>query len=1169
MRNWKVLYLTAGILGCLVLNGCSPDNEGGFEDEYSMTMVSPEVLVQGMNFPWGVHIIDNTDQDGIGEGSVLTPGQILVANRGSVGQWSNSVLAVDPQSAAVQVYTDGNRLDLNGMPATDGPLDVAFTGPFVWIANDAGGLGSVAVTDPNTAKGPNGPSGNPGDPVDGPTGTGVFGSDDFGFIVLDVFPEEDAEDVPQNTRIEILFSQPVDPATVTKTSFVVDVDYSPMSPDPEDPEGEFQFSPDFTRVKFIYDGYLAEATRYRIKLDKDLTDYRGFELDGDLRSPGPDDFESYFTTGSGNPRVVWVDPPDQTSMVPVDTTIEVTFSEAVRESTVTGSSFYLLDIEGSKIDAVISVYTDLIRARLVPDEPLERNATYTINVLSKVEDLAGNPLDQIPGEYPDPFTSTFSTGASDDNPPFVTSISPADGAQGVEPRPLISVVFSEDISASSRLGQYFSLTGPNGLINGMIEWPAESQLEFTPGNDLIEDVTYTITVSDVLKDLVGNHLDGDRDGMAGGDFVSTFSTGWERLYVTSSFPSDGDVAVSISTYIYINFSKAVNASTINTSTFYLAPEVSPSNHVPSSVWVNPGNMGATLKPDAFLDEDTRYIITVTTDVADTAGNPLDQEAGLPLDPFVANFVTGGEDKTPPCVVDIIPGDGDENVPITIVITAQFGEPILPSTVSSSSFTLTGPTGNVPGEFGFENGNATVVFYPTVELISSEIYTVMLTTDITDTSGNGLDGDCNGSTGPNFTISFTTGLGGLVINEVVVDPQQDWNDSESGDGVPFNSIPGSGSITTSDEWIEIYNASSQTFNIMNWTLEMVDTTPEVHIIGGGSGTEVLIPPTSTLSQFEPGSYLIIGNPIGSNNNDTFFALKNTQGNIVDDVEIGDDPEGDGDGDGAPEAGEDGNADDMTNEAVARFPNAFDTDDDQLDFAKQMATIGADNSGGASRYGPYAGAFQEAEGLVGMSGIVSAGLSPDDSSGLNLLYFVSHADRNAVYGIDFDDGPYYAYTGVEAPMALEFIPFYDDSGVPLPGQGYLFIINPVDGNVARIRMVPSGEVGHPHTVSIPDSQGQDSQLFLTFPNMSDPVGLAYSNIHDRLYLACRGNGLIIEFSVDGTMTEIFDTGLGSNSIGGIDVGDFGYGEVVVISYTGGERIDLGDGPSGSLLYFNPHP
>jgi len=347
--------------------------------------------------------------------------------------------------------------------------------------------------------------------------------------------------------------------------------------------------------------------------------------------------------------------------------------------------------------------------------------------------------------------------------------------------------------------------------------------------------------------------------------------------------------------------------------------------------------------------------------------------------------------------------------------------------------------------------------------------------------------------------------------------------------------------------------------------MTDSTPETHIIGGGSGVEILFPPSTTISNFTPGAYLVIGNPTGSNNMDCYFVLRDSNGNIIDDVEIGDDPENDGDGDGAPEAGEDGNADSIGNEAIARVPNGFDSENDQMDFVKQSASIGSDN-GGSRGFGTNAGYWGTGVGLVGMCGIASAGPAPDEPGYMSQLVFATHNRRGIVYAIDLDDGAYFAFGGCESPMGIEYVPIDED---PMPGKGYLFVTDPVNGNLARIRFAPSGMVGDPETVSVEDMGSVNHLLYMTYPLLNNPVDLAYSREYDRLYIACRGNGYVMEITLDGDLTEIFDTGLGSDALGGIDIGDLGNGEVVIITQTGGERIGTGDGPHGSVLFFDPHP
>ncbi len=1162
MRELNKFISIIGILTIAVLwVGCKPDNEGGFQEDFKMTAVSPQIISSGLNYPWGLEFIKNDNSDGTENGSVLSAGNLLVANRGKSGNRANSVVQLNPHTGNISIYSDASKKDSHGEPAVDGPYDVAFWGPFVWIANEAKGLGSVAVTDPNPSKAPNGPTGSFGEPIDGPTGTGVFGSDDFGFVVLAVTPESDAVGVFNHTKIEIRFSSPVDPTTITSATFRVEVDFSPVSPDPQDPRGSFAFSSDYRSVEFVYEADLVEATRYRITLDKDILNERGVPLDGDLASPGADDFVSKFTVGAGKPLVIWVRPPDRSSNVPPDTIIEVGFSEKIKSSTVTTSSFYVTDGDGDKIDGTVHVSENESEAVFIPDEALGKDVIYTVHVLSKVTDSAGNPLDQIPGGYPDPFSSWFSTGATDQTPPKVTSVTANETGTSV------SVVFSKAIDPASRQGDYLTISNESGSpISGSISWPTDATLTFNPDVSLTDGI-YMLCIEDVLTDNMGNHLDGNGDGQPGGRYCGSFAVGSNRLYITSSYPEDGNTGIGISTVIYVNFSRAINASTVTRNTFFLEKSTEPGSHISASVSVNPGNTSALLDPEALLEQDTDYTMTVTSDVADTAGNPLDQIPGLPLDAFHARFRTGGEDTQPPCILEIVPEDGATNVPISSAISVTLSESIIPSSVSQSSFQLTGPEGQIQGQFSFFNGNTRIVFQPEANLISSQSYTITLTTGISDSSGNGLDGDCDGTVGPQFSTTFTTGSGGVVINEVVVDPQQDWNDSEGGDAIPFNTVPGSGTVSISDEWVEIHNASGQTVDLTNWTLEMNDSTPGVHVIGAGGATEVFYPASATVSSFSPGAYLVIGNPTDSMNNTCYLILKNPSGGIVDDVEIGDDPEGDGNDDGAPGPGEDGNADSISNEAVARLPNGFDSDSDGNDFTKQAATLGSSN-GGRTGFGPSMGTRRMTAGLTGLSSIVSAGFAPDNPHSLSLLYFVAHPDQGVVYGIDLDDGSYYVLAGSTAPSAIEFVPATDATGQTIPGEGLLFVADPVNGNIARITMSASGPAGDPATTSVPSKRETGSYVYLTYENLAEPVGIAYSEEYDRLYIACRGNGYVLEITQNGQLTNVFDTGFDINALGGIAVGDFGDGDVVFISNTGGERIGIGDGPKGSIAYFKPH-
>ena len=104
---------------------------------------------------------------------------------------------------------------------------------------------------------------------------------------------------------------------------------------------------------------------------------------------------------------------------------------------------------------------------------------------------------------------------------------------------------------------------------------------------------------------------------------------------------------------------------------------------------------------------------------------------------------------------------------------------------------------------------------------------------------------------------------------------------------------------------------------------------------------------------------------------------------------------------------------------------------------------------------------------------------------------------------------------------------------------------------------------------DTTEPNSFVFFTYPLLKNPVGIAYSTQYDTLFVACRDNGLVLEISLDGVLKNTFDTGLGANALGGIDIGDMGKGDLIFITHTGGDRIEVGDGNRGSVMYFNPKP
>jgi hypothetical protein len=210
--------------------------------------------------------------------------------------------------------------------------------------------------------------------------------------------------------------------------------------------------------------------------------------------------------------------------------------------------------------------------------------------------------------------------------------------------------------------------------------------------------------------------------------------------VISTVPANGATGVPVAQVITASFNEAMNATTINTSTFTIAG--------PGGILVN-GTVAfsgttASFTPAAALSGSTLYTATITTGVEDRGGNSLASN-------FAWTFTTGAV----PTVISTNPLNGAINVPINQKITATFSQAMNPTTVTAAgTFTVAvapvdGVAGAaVPGTVTYIAATNTATFAPTANLSPSTQYTATISTAAQSASGNALAAD--------FVWSFTSG-----------------------------------------------------------------------------------------------------------------------------------------------------------------------------------------------------------------------------------------------------------------------------------------------------------------------------------------------------------------------------------------------------------------------------
>ena len=86
------------------------------------------------------------------------------------------------------------------------------------------------------------------------------------------------------------------------------------------------------------------------------------------------------------------------------------------------------------------------------------------------------------------------------------------------------------------------------------------------------------------------------------------------------------------------------------------------------------------------------------------------------------------DTTPPQVSSTTPAQGATTVALNTTITATFTKPMNPSTISATSFLVTGPGGaSVTGTVTYAAAGSVATFTPAASLTYGAVYTATITT----------------------------------------------------------------------------------------------------------------------------------------------------------------------------------------------------------------------------------------------------------------------------------------------------------------------------------------------------------------------------------------------------------------------------------------------------------
>ena len=377
--------------------------------------------------------------------------------------------------------------------------------------------------------------------------------------------------------------------------------------------------------------------------------------------------------GSSGPVVTSTSPGAGAAGIPVTTAITATFNKALDPATVSSSTFRLLDSSNALVPASVSYDPATFRAMLTPNASLGFATTYTAILTGRTNGIKDSSGNGMAGDVSWNFTTTAgANGVS----VWTAATTPSTIDSGDPNAVEVGVRFRSDVAGSILGIRFYKNVANTGVHAGHLWSNGGSLLASATFTDESasgwQQVTFPSPVSiaagttyiasyfapnghyslnsgyfaaagadnaplHLLKDGVDGVNGAFVYGPAGAFPVNTFNSSnyWVDIVfstgvsgssgpsVTTESPAQGALDVAVTSTVTATFDRALNATTVNTTTFRLLDASNAA--VPSSVTYNAATLTATSAPSSSLNFSSAYHAVISggvNGIKDTSGNPM-------------------------------------------------------------------------------------------------------------------------------------------------------------------------------------------------------------------------------------------------------------------------------------------------------------------------------------------------------------------------------------------------------------------------------------------------------------------------------------------------------------------------------------------------------------------
>jgi hypothetical protein len=341
----------------------------------------------------------------------------------------------------------------------------------------------------------------------------------------------------------------------------------------------------------------------------------------------------------------------------------------------------------------------------------------------------------------------------DSNPPSVTTTIPDSSVAtgGVAITAPLFINFNKALLSTSVTSANIQLKQQASTTTTSLDVPVpatlslvtgDTQVEIQPTSPLLNGTSYYFVVNGVVSSF-GIPMTSAFSSLAN-PFTTAASTPLPT--VPTQYPTAGAIGVALNVQPFVNFSEAMDVTTLTSTNVYLVADSAPTVAVPATVVTANGGTRAIIEPTSPLSANTPYHVIVTTGVANTVGGAL------------APQYVGGSFTTLvpvlPTVSSQTPTVGATSVPVSVQPTVTFSEAVDATTLTSANVQLfaSGTTTPISATVVAANGATQAVLEPLTPLMNGTTYYIQVNTGVADASGNHLAATYGSAAASQFTTS---------------------------------------------------------------------------------------------------------------------------------------------------------------------------------------------------------------------------------------------------------------------------------------------------------------------------------------------------------------------------------------------------------------------------------